>query len=29
MTYEAINFSKKFALFAEQWQPRRSKLSAP
>ena len=22
MTYEAINFGKKFGLFNEQWQPR-------
>ena len=22
MTYEAINFRKKFALFEEQWQPK-------
>ena len=22
MSYEAINFSKKFALFNEQWQPK-------
>lgn len=22
MSYEAINFDKKFALFNEQWQPR-------
>src|ERR1700757_4968965 len=22
MTYKAINFSQKFALFAEQWQPK-------
>jgi len=22
MTYEAINFGKKFSLFREQWQPR-------
>jgi hypothetical protein len=22
MTYQAINFRKKFALFNEQWQPR-------
>jgi hypothetical protein len=22
MSYQAINFGKKFALFAEQWQPK-------